>query len=224
MNFINNLIDLFLPKICFHCRVNRCVDHPLLCNTCLSQMQEITVNELNFENSEKFSAAGQVKQLYSLYRFLNDSPIQTLLHELKYQNKFNIGRIFGVQLGKKYFPEFESLGIDIIVPVPLHKLKKAERGYNQSLYFAKGISKIIGRKVRTDVIFREKFTKSQTNLNKKEREENVRDAFGSNKRISGYNILLVDDVITTGATIQACAKVLIECGAKNIYAASIALA
>lgn len=217
-------VDLFLPKVCFHCKANRCEQHDLLCASCLKELHEVTIDELNYEASKKFSSSDFVSNLFSLYRFTKESPIQTLLHELKYQNKFNIGKMFGEQLAKKYFHDFLSLGIDIVVPVPLHRVKKAERGYNQAFYFAKGIAKILDCKVRTDIIYRKRFTKSQTKLNQKEREENVREAFYFQKKINGENVLLVDDVITTGSTIISCARVIKECGAKNIYTASIALA
>ena len=115
---------------------------------------------------------------------------------------------------------------DLIVPIPLHHLKKAERGYNQSFYIAKGVRKILNIKVSDRIVKRIKYTESQTTMNISEREENIYGAFKVKLKnsISGKNILLIDDVITTGATISECGKILLEAGANRIYAASIAIA
>lgn len=111
------------------------------------------------------------------------------------------------------------------MPVPLHKLKKAERGYNQSYYIAKGYSNILNIPVK-EVCRRIKYTVSQTGFNLKERKENMRNAFlpTNTKIISGKRIILVDDVITTGSTITECAKVLLDNGAGKVFAVSVALA
>jgi len=116
--------------------------------------------------------------------------------------------------------------IDLIIPIPLHRLRKIDRGYNQSYYIAKGLSKYFNIPLSGKILFRSKFTKSQTTLNLKEREENISGAFNlkKHKTVSGKNILLVDDVITTGATTNECAKVLLEAGANNVYAISAAIA
>ena len=105
-------------------------------------------------------------------------------------------------------------------------LKKADRGYNQSFYIAKGLGKELKIKVSESVIKRIKFTKSQTTMNLKERQENMGEAFRlrNKNKIFKKNILLVDDVITTGATTAECAKVFLDGGANKVYAASIAIA
>lgn len=116
--------------------------------------------------------------------------------------------------------------IDLILPVPLHSLKKAERGFNQSFYLAKGMSKALNIPVSQSILKRKRYTESQTQKNLVERTENMLEAFQikNEKKVKGKNILLIDDVITTGATIRECGKILQASGAGNIYAASIALA
>ena len=116
--------------------------------------------------------------------------------------------------------------IDLIVPVPLHKLKKAERGYNQSFYIAKGIGKFLGITFSDRIVKRIKYTESQTTMTLNKREENISGAFRVRNKnaIKNKSILIVDDVITTGATISECGKILLEAGAEKIYAASIAIA
>jgi len=112
------------------------------------------------------------------------------------------------------------------MPVPLHSLKKAERGYNQSLYITKGLSIESRIPFSNRTLKRIRFTFSQTTMTLKERQENVREAFkiAHSGKIKGKNILLIDDVITTGATVSECGKALLNAGAGKVYAASAAIA
>lgn len=114
----------------------------------------------------------------------------------------------------------------MIVPVPIHHLKKAERGYNQSDFIAKGLSKSLGIPYSTKLIKRTRYTESQTGLLINERAENVAEAFKvrNSKKIAGKNFLLVDDVITTGATTLECGRALVNAGANSVYACSVGIA
>jgi competence protein ComFC len=116
--------------------------------------------------------------------------------------------------------------IDYLIPVPLHPLKKAERGYNQSFYISNGISRQTGIPVKNNLLKRVRYTDSQTTMTFLERKENVGGAFSVLKRnnIAGKNFLLVDDVITTGATTNECAKALLEKSCSKVYAVSVAIA
>jgi ComF family protein len=122
--------------------------------------------------------------------------------------------------------KIRSWNINYIIPVPLHTLRRAERGYNQSYYIAKGLKSVLKIEILENLLKRRRFTDSQTHLSITERSENVKDAFvlKKNKKISGKNILLLDDVITTGATISECGKLLISGGAVKVFAVSVALA
>ena len=126
----------------------------------------------------------------------------------------------GNKLGEHLGDTFSD--IDLIVPVPLHHLKKAERGYNQSYYIARGISKSTNIKIEENILKRIRFTQSQTKMNLEERRLNIENAFKVRKILR--NILIVDDVITTGATVNECGKVLKKAGANEVYAASVAIA
>ena len=118
--------------------------------------------------------------------------------------------------------------IDIIIPVPLHKAKLRDRTYNQSEYIAKGISNILKTEVISDAVIRSRFTPTQTRLNKAERKVNVSGAFGINSKyadkLRGKNILLADDVITTGATILECASAIKSAGSGKLCICSAAYA
>ncbi|HCA78588.1 MAG TPA: hypothetical protein DEP53_02525, partial [Bacteroidetes bacterium] len=114
---------------------------------------------------------------------------------------------------------------DAVVPVPLHKRKLRERGFNQSLLIARGISGVLGIPVRADLVRRTRWTQTQTALSKEERKQNVEDAFECGEtNLQGLCVIVVDDVITTGATIEAVARALEASKAKTVIAASAAIA
>ena len=160
--------------------------------------------------------------MFTLYYFRDDSVIQKIIHAFKYEKMMNLAAVMGAELGEL----LRNVKVDFIIPVPLHISKLRERTYNQSELIAKGISGVTGFNVNTSVLTRTRYTKSQAGLGLAERHENVSDAFAvsNSKYVSGKKILLVDDVITTGATIKECAKALNSAGASEIYAASVAYA
>jgi len=123
---------------------------------------------------------------------------------------------------KQRFPVFKNRYYHQIVPVPLYKTRKRERGYNQSEEIAKALAKIIHIPVKSEHLLRIRSTLSQTKMSEKEREKNVRKAFSCPVILTGKNILLVDDVITTGSTIEACVKALKSAGAKVVDVFTIA--
>ena len=174
----------------------------------------------------KFSSSGIISDFISLYVFEKDKELQHIIHSLKYNQKFLTGKFLGNILGKNLKQRITNWKIDYIIPVPLHHLKKAERGYNQSFYIAKGLGKELGILVAQNFIRRKRFTESQTTMNLKERQENIEGAFKvkRNLNLNGNNILLVDDVITTGSTIGECGRVLLNAGANKVYAVSVAIA
>ncbi|WP_336246174.1 ComF family protein [Cognataquiflexum nitidum] len=159
----------------------------------------------------------------SFLRFSKKGASQSLLHQLKYKNKPEIG----IELGRLYGNILRQSGFsqnwDHIVPVPLHPLKKKKRGYNQSEQFAKGLSEALNIPVALSLI-RVQFTETQTRKSRMERIENVAEVFDvdSLDEIKGKRLLLVDDVMTTGATLITCANVLLEKGSKAVDLAVIA--
>jgi ComF family protein len=136
-----------------------------------------------------------------------------------------IGKYIGSLINDYLAEEIYKWRADFIIPVPLHRLKKAQRGYNQSEFIAKEISKLLDVKLKTNLIKRVKYTETQTSMNLIERRENMKDAFvqKNNADIKNRRIIILDDVTTTGATIEACGKILKEKGAAEIFALSAAL-
>jgi len=171
---------------------------------------------------DRFREGGVIDDFVTLFYFEKGKLLQTLAHSLKYDEGTTFGFELGVRLGKK----ISSSTIDCIIPVPLNKRKERERGYNQSDWIAKGLASVINVPVLSNAVRRTRYTVTQTHLNAEERKKNIADAFEvtDTDAICGKNILLVDDIITTGSTIQEIAQVLKKAKAKRITAGSAGLA
>lgn len=167
-----------------------------------------------------------IRRVLALYKFSKGSRVQHLLHALKYRSYPEIG----VALGRIYGDELRELKLheelDLIVPVPLHRHKKRSRGYNQSEEFGKGLSDLLQVECTDKLMQRVSMTETQTRKTKLQRWLNVSDRFNivSPERIRDKRILLIDDVITTGATIEACADALLKAGCKELSVGCIAAA
>ena len=220
----NYLFDFFLPRFCPGCKKKLTIEDKPVCNECVASI--LLTNEKLFERefNRKFSSTKVIKDFYSKFVFENNKELQHIIHSLKYDKKFRVGIYLGELLGKGL--RELNWQIDLILPIPIHHLKKAERGYNQSDFIAKGLSKSLKAPGSSNTVKRIRYTETQTDLNLNERAENVVNAFKLKKpkKVKGKNILLVDDVITTGATILECGKILVSSGAKTVYACSVGIA
>ncbi|MCX7875960.1 MAG: ComF family protein [Melioribacteraceae bacterium] len=224
-NHIKSLIDYIFPRFCISCLRKLSLSEIVVCKNCLESIKNISAEELKLEYNKKFSKDNFVDDLKSLYWFEKDKILQHILHAYKYDNKIYIGKFLGELIYSNLYDEIKKWNINLIIPVPLHSLKKAQRGFNQSYFIAKSLSKKINIPINTKIIKRKKYTETQTKMNLLERKENVRNAFivKSKSKVIDKKIILIDDVITTGATINECAKVLKENGAKKVYAISVAI-
>ena len=224
--FFIDLFDFFLPRFCPSCNHKLLNNEISVCQKCISSIELADQTRIDFEYDKKFAAQKVISGFTSLYVFEKDRELQEILHHFKYNRRFRIGITLGVKTADIRRQTISDWNIDLIIPVPLHHLKKAERGYNQSHYIAKGLSKTLKIPAREKLLNRIRYTESQTLKNIKDRELNVGGAFSvrNKKWIKGKNILLVDDVITTGATISECARQLLNHGAEKVYAISVAIA
>jgi competence protein ComFC len=171
------------------------------------------------------SACKEFPPTYEMLRswLVFEGPIRHALHELKYRRNVALGDTLAHHLAE--FVNTLNWSVELVVPVPLGKERMKERGYNQIGLVAKPLALINHLHYTSWALNRTRETKSQVGLNIDERKKNVSGAFHANKaRISGSNILLMDDVATTGATISACATALLEAGAQTVYALTLARA
>lgn len=214
---------MIFPRKCPSCEANLHIDLSF-CLSCFHDLPQ-TLFEKDFENLNtnfNFIENGLIKQAYAPYWFRKGSKLQILIHHLKYKNMPMIGEDLGRFIGTKILNTTFTNEIEIIVPIPLHTNRQLKRGYNQSYHIAKGISKITKLPISNNILFRGKETVTQTKLKKSQREDNLKDAFLT-KQNSFSGILLVDDLITTGCTIESAAKSIIDIN-PNVHIKVVAIA
>ncbi|MHB8852249.1 MAG: ComF family protein [Ignavibacteriaceae bacterium] len=226
MNFLTDIADFFLPRFCASCSTKLITREDVVCSICLNKLNRVNKSRIAIQYLRKFRETAIISDFYALYLFEKEKEVQRIIYQLKYNNKFLIGKFLGENLGRAISEVIQPWQIDMIIPVPLHHLKKAERGYNQSFYITKGLNNILHIPVNQRIIKRKRFTQSQTSLDMKEREQNIKDAFALKRdyKLKGKNILLVDDVVTTGATVRECGRLLLNNGANKIFVAAVAIA
>lgn len=233
MKFVNNIffpvIDFIYPPVCCVCKKLSDRKEMPVCKSCWSTF--VTVDPPHptwMEIKSKFTTRGNVEDICSCYLFESEGNLQEAIHLLKYGGMASIGVRLGFDIGKAMSAHPELLNADFIVPVPLHKRKQRERGYNQTEFICKGINQIIAIPADKSFLKRVRYTQSQTQLSISERLINVDQAFdvSASRRpsVKGRSFIIVDDVITTGSTIDACASQLLLHGAVRVFAVSAALA
>jgi len=208
---LSPVINLFFPKTCHACDAILIDNETDICVRC---RHELPLTNYHFERPETvkkiFYGRVHLEAATALFYFHKSGRVQHLLHHLKYKGKEEIGRVFGNWLGAEILesPYFES--IDIVIPVPIHSKKLKQRGYNQVALFAQQIAKILNASYVDDVLLKFINTKTQVFQSRKARFHSVVDSFYTQNlnTIDAQHILLVYDIITTGATVEACALVL----------------
>jgi ComF family protein len=210
---INPCIELFFPALCFICESRLEPNRKIVCRNCFQQLPKFDLTDDHPFPDKKFNNS------FILYRF---SPgIRILIHLLKYKGYFSLAEYFA-EAAVQSFPYLRSTHYDYILPVPLHKVRLRERGFNQSSVLANAIGKKLGLPFHEDIIIRQRNTPSQTKLDRRQRLQNVADAFRCPGRVTGARILMIDDVITTGSTINSCCQALRKGGAAYIDVLALA--
>ena len=178
------------------------------------------------EFTERFWGRLPLESAAAMYYFTRKSPIQRALHQLKYQNQPQVGVKIGREFGRLLLQSSVFQTIAGIVPVPLHPNKERLRGYNQSAMLAQGLAEAMGVPIITDALVRSLFTDTQTRKKRMERFENVGEVFAIQRPadLQGKHLLLVDDVMTSGATADACARLLRRAGATDVHVLTFARA
>lgn len=226
MGFLTDILSFVYPSKCEVCGRVLVESECVICSFCIIKLPRSNYH-LDERNPMIQIFWGRVRVLYasSFFFFYKGSPYQSLLHKLKYEGKKNIGirmgRLFAAELTETSFSRSE-----IIIPVPLHPKKQKKRGYNQSEMLAKGVNELFGIELNTKVLMRKGNAGSQTNKNRYDRFLNISDQFciENSEGIQGKSVLLIDDVVTTGSTLEACAQLLIDAGSKDISILTLAIA
>ena len=217
------------PSVCFVCDAPLAETGDRVCADCWSSIKQISTDDALYrEMHGRLLSSGVISELISAYHFEKDGTLQSVIHQLKYDGSTHLGVELGKRLGVRIVSQLQGMHVDAVLPVPLHPLKQRERGYNQSEHICEGIRSVFGLNVLPSLLRRRKYTQSQTHLTSEERRMNVGDAFEINPMltefVSHHTFLIVDDVITTGATIESCARVLMDNHARGVIACSVALA
>lgn len=218
-----SLLQLLFPHICAGCGSDLLSRSNTLCMRCLHAMPETHFEGLAGNPVEKiFWGRLPLVSAAARYYFTRESLMQHLMHRFKYRNDKELG----LQLGKLMGDQLKNsgrFGADALVPLPLFPAKEKKRGFNQSALLCEGIAAITGKPVWADVITRPQHTETQTKKGRIERWKNMEGKFflREPERVSGKHLLLVDDVITTGATLEACGNELLRAGNVTLSVASL---
>lgn len=216
-SYYRDLLHVFLPQVCFSCGESLLYHEEVLCTTCIYHLPltDFHIDEEN-ETAKQLWGKMDFQRAMSMLYLAKSSRVEKLLHRLKYSNQPEIGTFLGKYYAKK-LAEINFFGtIDIIIPIPIHRSKLRKRGYNQSSQFAMGLAEIAEIPWTDKVLIRAVSSVSQTQKSRIERYENVAGVFElkDSALVKGKHILLVDDVLTTGATICTAGNILVDAGAK----------
>ncbi|MDA3954624.1 MAG: ComF family protein [Bacteroidales bacterium] len=224
--YLNDFFNLFFPDICIVCNSHLVNQEDLICTKCLYNLPKTHYHkEIENPVSQMFWGRTKLEYATGFFTFNKDSKYQTMMHKFKYHGNKEIGYVLGKSFGNQLRNSFFNQ-VDVIIPVPLHKSKLKKRGYNQSEWIAKGLSETLLKPLDIKSFIRSVATETQTRKSRFERWENVENIFKitNEKFLKGKHILLVDDVVTTGSTLEACANVILEIKDTKVSIAALAVA
>ena len=227
MKLFKHLINLLFPRVCAACGNLLLEGEDSVCTTCRFLLPK-TSYELNPDNplAQMFYGQMPFNAVMAEFFFSKTGKVQHLIHGLKYHHCRENGIFLGQEIGKSLLQAPDYQEIDCIVPIPLHPKKEKIRGYNQSHVIAEGISEIMNIPIAEKCLVRSVFTDTQTHKTRDERYQNVKDIFHIEKpeKLQGKHVLLVDDVLTTGATLMSAGKALLNVEGIKISVATVACA
>lgn len=226
MHWLRDFIELFFPRQCCVCGTPLVDGEDEICTTCLLDLPEVLTaqGDENFVE-RRFWGRLPVQHATALLIFKRKSKSQRILHQIKYNGNEKLALIMGRQLGLRLSANGLFDDVDLLVPVPLHRRKERHRGYNQSLLLCQGIAQTFPRPIVNDNLVRTRHTDSQTHKNRIQRLENMKGVFAVKEpnALQGKHILLIDDVITTGATSEACWAAMSQIQGLRISIAALAV-
>ena len=208
-----SLLDVFYPPLCTCCQKHLISAALFLCPACRQQITPFN------GGLDKALAGRSFDQLYILFEY--GPVIRELIHLLKYKHYLSLCRLFAREAGDR-FSGLRAENYTAIVPVPLHRTRLRERGYNQSEELARALAAEFDIRLKSERLLRSRHTSSQTKKSRQQREDNMKDAFICRGTLRGERLLLVDDVVTTGSTIESCIRILRKAGAVRVDVLAVA--
>lgn len=222
----HDLINLFYPRLCQTCGVELVKNENVICLKCIHELP-VTHYHLQNDNPVKkvFYGRLEIEDATALLLFQKKGIVQKLIHQLKYKGQQEIGNFLGKWVGAQLVESNYFNSIDMVIPVPLHKKKLRSRGYNQVEEFGKEIGTALNIPYINSVLLKKSFTGTQTIKSRLARWGNIEETFvlANPEIVRNRHVLIVDDLITTGATLEACASILKEAGNVKISIATMAI-
>ena len=221
-------LHLIYPPLCLGCETRLIRPQPPVCPSCLSRLERAEPRDVEARLQNFAPAAGIFARVFCCWMYAKDGTLQRVHQAVKYGDRPRYGEALGRILGGAFLAEDRGAPDlpEVVIPVPLHRLRYLERGYNQAESLARGMAAALEMPHLPEALVREHPTRSQTALSREERWRNVADAFSvaDPTSVAGRGVLLVDDILTTGATLTAAARALQEGGASSIQLATLAMA
>lgn len=222
LKVLYDLLDLVYPNCCPVCGKAFVTGEEYICTSCELDLPMFYSNE---NIIDRFVGRIEVKDARSLFKFYHGGAVQKIIHSVKYKGDQQLGEYMGRMVIRHFQADGAFANIDVVIPIPLHRSKLKSRGFNQSDTLAKGMAEALNVNLNNQSVVRTKKSSTQTRKNRAERWNNVSGVFQvKGDDLKGKNVLLVDDVITTGATLEACGEAIISGGANSISIVAVAAA